>query len=69
MINAETIAEITGTADYEQWPGHTIELYLTKTEFQGKRVPCNRIRERQSKTSRPKARAAPEEPDLEDVAF
>ncbi len=69
MINAETIAEITGTADYEQWPGHSVELYPTKTEFQGKRVPCTRIREVTSKTSRPKGRAAPEEPDLEDVAF
>ena len=45
LINADTIAEISGTNDYEQWPGTTIELYPTKTEFQGKRVPCLRISE------------------------
>ncbi len=45
LINADTIAEITGTDDYERWPGYTIELYPAKTEYQGKRVPCLRIRE------------------------
>ena len=30
---------------FSAWPEHTIELYPTKTEFQGKRVPCLRVRE------------------------
>jgi hypothetical protein len=42
-INCETIAEITGTDDYAQWVGHRIQLFATKTEFQGKRVACIRI--------------------------
>ena len=45
LINGETIAEIIGTEDYERWLGQTIELYPTKTEYQGKRVPCIRVRE------------------------
>ena len=42
-INAETIAEIASTEDYGQWAGVTVELYPTKTEFQGKRVPFIRV--------------------------
>ena len=74
MINAESIAEIAGTDDYEQWAGHAVELYPTKTEFQGKRVPCIRIREAKSGTRQPKVRAVPEEheaaeAEAEDVVF
>lgn len=43
LINSDTIAEITGTEDYEQWPGHKIQLFATKTEFKGTRVPCTRV--------------------------
>ena len=45
-INADAICEITGTADFTQWPGHVVQVYATQTEFQGKRVPCTRIRPR-----------------------
>jgi hypothetical protein len=45
MINSETIAEIAGTDQYESWVGVRIQLYATKTEFAGKRVPCIRISE------------------------
>ena len=55
MINSETIAEICGTDDYEAWPGHTITLFPTKTEFQGKRVPCLRVREPAAQAIRPAA--------------
>lgn len=43
LINADTMAEICGTDNYEAWPGHTIALFPTKTEYQGKRVACLRI--------------------------
>ena len=52
LINADTIAEITGSDDYESWGGHRITLFPTKTEFQGKRVPCLRITEPSRQTSR-----------------
>ena len=70
-INAETIAEISGTEEYDQWPGQVVVLYQTKTEFQGKRVPCIRVREQTPTTSRPKRRAAPDADDtgLEEVGF
>ena len=59
-INSETIAEICGSDEYEQWPGHTITLFPTKTEFQGKRVPCIRISEppRATQSTRPPATTA-----------
>jgi hypothetical protein len=43
--NAASIAEITSTDDMDDWPGHRVVLYPTKTEMSGKRVPCIRIDE------------------------
>jgi len=57
MINSETIAEIAGTDQYESWVGVRIRLYATKTEFQGKRVPCIRIEAPPAK-ARPPVRGA-----------
>jgi hypothetical protein len=42
-INASTIAEICDSDDTDDWPGHQIQLFAAKTEFQGKRVPCIRV--------------------------
>src|SRR5687767_14852330 len=42
MINSDTIAEIAGTDDYARWGGVKIQLFASKTEFQGKRVACIR---------------------------
>ena len=44
LINSETTAEVAGTEDTDQWPGLRICLYPTKTEFNGRRVPCIRVR-------------------------
>ncbi len=60
LINSETIAEICGTDDFEKWPSHAIELYPTRTEFQGKRVPCLRIREPERQSRRAPAETRPE---------
>ena len=43
LVNSDTISELAGTDDYEAWPGCRIQLFATKTEFQGKRVPCLRV--------------------------
>lgn len=45
-VNAEVIEEIAGTDDIDTWPGHQVELFATKTDYQGKRVPCIRCSER-----------------------
>ena len=42
-INAETIAEIAGSVDTEDWQGRQIVLIPAKTDFQGRRVDCIRI--------------------------
>jgi len=46
--NAESIAEIAGTDDYEKWPGTAVILHGDKTTFGGKKVDCLRIRGVQS---------------------
>ena len=43
LINATTIAEIAACDDYDEWLGTRVVLYATRTEFQGKRVPCIRV--------------------------
>jgi hypothetical protein len=42
-INTEMIDEVAGTDDPDLWPGVRIQLYATKTDFQGKRVDCVRV--------------------------
>ena len=41
--NWNMIAEITGQDDDDNWVGHAIQLYATKVDYQGKRVPAIRI--------------------------
>jgi hypothetical protein len=41
--NAESIAEITGCDDTDDWAGAPIALFPDKTKFGGKTVPCIRI--------------------------
>lgn len=42
--NWDAVAAITGSGDTEDWPGHEIELYPTKTEMRGELVDCVRVR-------------------------
>jgi len=42
-INADTIAEIVGSEDEQDWVGHKVILVPSKTEYAGKRVPCIRV--------------------------
>ena len=51
--NASSMAEITGSDDMDEWPGHRVVLYPTKTEMSGKRVPCIRIEEPQTAAAPP----------------
>lgn len=41
--NANMILEITGTEETDHWKGKSIELYPTKTDFQGRRVDAIRV--------------------------
>lgn len=43
VTNANMMAEITRTRDYEQWVGHRVTLYRTTTDYAGKRVPALRL--------------------------
>lgn len=43
-VNSRTIAGLYGP-DTEQWVGKKIELYRSETSFQGKTVPCIRVRD------------------------
>jgi hypothetical protein len=44
LTNWDAIADLTGEADSDDWPGHKIELYPTTTNMKGEVVPCVRVR-------------------------
>lgn len=43
LTNWNSIVDITGEQDSDNWPGHKVKLYVTKVDFQGKRVPAIRV--------------------------
>jgi hypothetical protein len=58
LTNFDSVAEIAGTDETEQWAGMRIELYPTRTTMGGKIVDCIRIR----KPKEPLAAVTKEEP-------
>ena len=66
--NANIISEVLGTDETDEWEGRQIRLYATKTEFQGKRVPCIRVDDQPVKVA-PKPKPKPVEPEPEGDEF
>ncbi len=60
--NANAIWGITGTDETDEWSGHVVVLYPSKTDFQGKRVDCIRVDPPRPGTQR-QAPPAPPEPE------
>jgi hypothetical protein len=44
LVNWDSIADLAGSDDTDDWPGTQVEVYPTTTEMRGKNVPCLRIR-------------------------
>lgn len=61
VTNWNSIVDITGEEDSDNWTGHKIKLYVTKVDYQGKRVPAIRV---DSANGTPKP--APVEPPSDD---
>jgi hypothetical protein len=55
-VNFDSIADITGVDDSDDWPGHAVVLYATTTQMNGEEVACVRVRQPEAKT-KPKAAA------------
>ena len=58
--NAETISQVVGSDDTDDWPGHSITLFVTTVTFQGKPTEAIRIKLRKPK---PGKSGKPTEPD------
>ncbi len=43
VTNANMVAEIAGSRDFDFWPGHAVLMYRTTTPFGGKMVPAIRL--------------------------
>lgn len=59
--NAAIICEVLGTEETEDWVGKRISIYPTKTEYQGKRVPCLRVSDQAPGKAAPKAEESDED--------
>jgi len=44
VTNSKKIATLLGTAETDEWAGHTITLYRSETEYAGETVECIRVR-------------------------
>lgn len=62
VTNANMMAEIAGSRDYDYWPGHRIVIYRTMTDFAGKRVPALRIDKAPAQAQAPQPQAPPPPP-------
>ncbi len=68
--NANMIAEITGLEETDQWKGHTVVLFSTKVDFQGRRVDAIRIdRPAPGSVVRQAPPPPPEPITLDDIPF
>jgi hypothetical protein len=71
--NADSIAEIAGSEDTDDWAGVQIVLFPDKTKFGGKTVDCVRVRAPQANGAAAKPVPAPaqveDEFDSSDVGF
>jgi hypothetical protein len=43
VTNANMMAEVAGSRDYDTWAGHSVVVYRTMTDMGGKRVPAIRL--------------------------
>jgi hypothetical protein len=64
----DQIADATGEEDSDDWKGHRVKLYRDETNFQGKTVPCIRVRSPGPlpATKKPPKKKPDEKPDTED---
>lgn len=60
--NSSMITEIIGSDETEHWTGHQVQLYVTKVDFQGKRVDAIRVMQPQNGRSAPAAPPPPPQP-------
>jgi hypothetical protein len=70
--NANTIADILGSEDTDDWPGKRIKLITAKVEYQGKRVPAIRVEEADANghaAPAPRRQEPVTAPDESDVPF
>lgn len=66
--NADTLNEIFGTDDYDEWQGAVV-LFPDTTMFGGKKVPCVRIRANSGNPVPPPPPVDPEPVTDEDIPF
>lgn len=67
--NADSIAEIAGSEDTDDWHGVQVVLYPDKTKFGGKTVDCIRVRAPQAAKPKPAPPPVEEDADFDTSEF
>lgn len=62
VTNGNTIAELLGTDEMDNWEGSRIRLYVAKVDFQGKRVPAIRVKDAAAVPAPPARKPAAQPP-------
>lgn len=65
--NANMVAEILGSEETDEWEGHQIVLYPSKTDFKGKRVDCIRVDAPKVKVPPAPPKPEPPKPEAKDA--
>jgi hypothetical protein len=68
VTNSKKIVSIIGTAESDEWAGHSIVLYRSETEYQGETVDCIRVRAPKKASAAPVAAPVAAPPQVEEVA-
>ena len=67
--NCEAVEKLAGTDDTEQWIGRKVVLYAAETTFQGKVVPCVRIKAPKPANKPAPVAAPPADDDVDGIGF
>lgn len=67
--NWNILEEVCGSNDSDDWAGYSVTLYVTRVDYQGKRVPAIRISDQPGHTTPPAGRAMPEPEPITDDAI
>lgn len=62
VTNANMMAEISQSRDYDYWPGVKVLLYRTTTDYAGRRVPALRLDHANGTAAAPPSRPTPPPP-------
>jgi hypothetical protein len=69
VTNGNTLTELFGTDEMDNWEGQRFRMFVAKVDFQGKRVPAIRVKAAGGSKPAPPPPPVGSDDELEDVPF